>query len=95
MAFICQSVSESVCHSICNTIVSAPYHMNLLMIFIKFCSNVPLSETVCRTHELSTQTQGQGHSSIKLMGFTLEFRVRSISPEPFQKLSFNFIQMSQ
>ena len=26
-------------------------------------SNIPLSETVCRTHDSATQTQGQGHSS--------------------------------
>ena len=33
------------------------------------------------------QSQGQGH------GFHLEFRVRFLSPEPFERFSLNFGQM--
>ena len=56
-------------------------------IFIKLHSNVPLSETMCRTHDSATQTQG------KVMGFSLEFRVCSISPEAFERFSLNFDQI--
>ena len=45
---------------------------------------------MCRAHDLATQAQG--HSS-GLWVFTLEFRVRSISPEPFERFSLNFTQI--
>ena len=54
--------------------------------------NVPLSETVCRTHEPGLQTQGQGQLS-RSWDVPLQFPVRSISPEPFERFSFYFIQM--
>ena len=33
----------------------------LWTLFIKLHPNVPLNETVCRTHDSAMQTQGQGH----------------------------------
>ena len=50
----------------------------LWIIFIKLHPNIPLSETVCRTYDSRSRSQ------FKVMGYTLEFRVHYISPEPFQ-----------
>ena len=53
-----------VCPSVRYTFLSAPYPLNPLMnMFIKLHLNVPLSETVCITHDSASQTQGQGHTS--------------------------------
>ena len=44
--------------------ISCSLHMSwtLWKIFIKFGSNVRLSEMMCRTHNSTMQTQGQGHN---------------------------------
>ena len=69
-----------------------PLHISssICLIFINHHSNVPLSKLVCRVHDSATQTQG--HSSRSWV-FTLGFRVRSISPEPFERFSLNFTQI--
>ena len=45
--------------------ISCPLHIfwTLRAIFIKLYPNVPLSETMCRTYDSATHTQGQGHTS--------------------------------
>ena len=55
---------------------------------VKLHSNVLFSELVCRTHN-SSDTRSQ----FKVIGFALEFRIGSISPQPFERFSLNFIQM--
>ena len=44
--------------------MSAPYLLNPLNDFVKLISTVPPSETVCRTHDSATLTQGQGYTSM-------------------------------
>ena len=56
---------------------------------IKLHSFLSLKETMCKTHDSATQTQGPDYS---YMVFTIEFRGRLISPEPFQLFPLNFIQ---
>ena len=55
----------------------------------KFHLNVPLSETVCRTHNLAMQSEGQGHTS---RSCDLPFHVRFISPELSERFSSDFTQ---
>ena len=60
-------------------------------IFFKLWSNVHLSETMCRIslHHANSRSRSQ----FKVMGFSLEFRVRSVSPLPLGGFSLNFGQM--
>ena len=45
--------------------ILCPLHISWILkaIFSKRHPNVPLSETMCRTYDLATQTQGQGHTT--------------------------------
>ena len=56
---------------------------------VKLHSNVLLRQLVCRIHNFYSDTRLQ----FRVMGFALEFRVRSISSQPFERFSLNFIQM--
>ena len=59
---------------------------------MKLHLNVPLSKTTCRNiYDSATQTQDQGHTSWPC-DLPLN-SVRSISPEYFERFSFNFTQM--
>ena len=74
--------------------ISCPLHISYTpgRIFFKLWSYVCLSETMCRTHKSTMPTQGQGHH-VKVIGFSFEFRVRSISPIPLEGFSLNFGHM--
>ena len=65
----------------------------LSLIFIKLYSTGPLSEMMCRAHDPS-YIDWMLRSQVRVKGFTLEFCVRSISPEPFKRFLLNFMQMS-
>ena len=95
MAFVCPSVCPSICPSVFPSVtLSCPLHISwtLWKIFIKLWSNVCLSESMCRTYKSTMPTQGQGHRS-KVMGLSLEFHFRSISPMPLEGFSLNFGHM--
>ena len=65
----------------------------LWKIFMKLWSNVCLSEAMCRTHNSSMPTQGQGHSKRSWV-WALNFMfTHSISPEPFERSLLNLGQM--
>ena len=49
--------------------------------------------SVRRCAEHMTQLSYDSRSQVRVKGFTLEFRVCSISPEPFRRISLHFIQM--
>ena len=57
----------------------------LWSIFMKLHSYIPLSKTVCRA--------SLSRAQVKVKGFSLEFLVRSISPEPFDRFSWYFTHM--
>ena len=63
----------------------------LWKIFIKFGSNVHLSEMMCRTHNNSADLRSR--SQFKVTGLSLEFHVHSVSPIPVEGFSLNFGQM--
>ena len=44
-----------------------------------------------KTHKLQCSIVLKSH--FKVMGFTIEFRVCSISPDPFERFSLNLAQM--
>ena len=69
--------------------VSTPCLLNPFKIFIKLCSNINFSEIVCRANVLASWSRSQ----FKVMGFTIEFPVHPIFPEPFERFSLNFTQM--
>ena len=72
--------------SVSNTFLSAPYHLNPLK---ERMSNIHLIEMVCRAHDSSMQIK----VTVKVMGFTLEFCVCSISPLPQEGFSLSFVQI--
>ena len=59
-------------------------------IFFKLWSYVCLSETMCR---INNSTMSRSMSRFKVMGLSLEFRFRSVSPLPLGGFSLNFGQM--
>ena len=64
------------------------YLLNPFMNFIKLRPNLYLSETMCRTYDLTTQTQGQGHTS-RIWYLPFKSGPLSIS----RTLSMNFIKL--
>ena len=74
--------------------ISCPLHISYTpgRIFFKLWSYVCLSEAMCRTHNSTIPTQGQGHSS-RSQVWALN-RVRSVSPIPVEGFSLNFGQCS-
>ena len=86
MAFVCPSICPSIT-------LSCPLHISwtLWKIFIKLWSNVRLSESMFRTHV--NHANSRSRSLVKVMGLSLEFCVRSISPIPLEGFSLNFGHM--
>ena len=68
--------------------VSAPYILNYLLDFHLNITPMFLSVSWCA--EPMTRLC---RLKVKVMGFTVEFGVPSISPKPFEQFSFNFTQM--
>ena len=63
-------------------------------IFFKFWSNVHLSETICNINNSTMPiADSRSRSQFKVMGLSLEFRVRSVSPLPLGGFSLNFGRM--
>ena len=86
---ICLSVH---CPFVCSSVIlSCPLRISwtLWKIFIKLWSNVHLSESMCRTHV----NHANSRSQVKVIGLSLEFRVRSISPIPLEGFCLNFGHM--
>ena len=69
--------------------VGALYLLNLWSIFMKLYSYIPLSKHVQSTWPSYLDSKSQ----VKVKGLTLELRVHSISPEPFDQFSCNFTHM--
>ena len=83
MPFVCRSVR----HSVSNIFLSTPYLLNSERFSLHF-TQMFLSVRQCAEH--ITQLL---RLKVTVMGFTLEFCFRSISPESFEGLSFKFTQM--
>ena len=60
-------------------------------IFFKLWLNVHLSETMCKINNSTMPTRSR--SQFKVMGLSLEFHVRSVSPLPLGGFTLNFGQM--
>ena len=60
-------------------------------IFFKLWLYVCFSESMCRTYVVHANSRSR--SQVKVMGLSLEFRVRSISPIPLEEFSLNFGHM--
>ena len=71
--------------------MSPSYLLYPWRIFIKFWSNVQLSETYLQIPLLSMLAQSQ--SQLKVMSLNLRFPVCSISPLPVEGFSLNFSHM--
>ena len=78
-------------HVIYPSVWPTPYLLDPLNDFHKFHQDVPLSEAMCRTNDLATQTQCQGHTS-RSWGLPLNL-VSFESPQPFVRFSLNITQM--
>ena len=74
--------------------ISCPLHISYTpgRIFFKRWSYVCLSETMCRTHNSTMPSQGQGHSSRSCLN--LEFRLRAVSPIPVEGFSLTLVKCS-
>ena len=73
--------------------ITCPLHISwtLWKIFIKLYSIVRQWAGVQKPWLSYADSRSRGY--FKVMGFTLHFRVFSISPEPFESFSLNFTQM--
>ena len=73
--------------------ISCPLYISYTSgrIFFKLWSNVYLSETMCRINNSTMRTRSR--SQVKVIGSSLIFRVRSISPIPLEGFYLNFGQM--
>ena len=74
--------------------VSAPISWTLRTIFIKLHSNVPLSETECKVHDLATETKWQSHRS-GAIDFPLNFVLAPYLLNPLNDFHQTFLSVRQ